>query len=337
MQRRMQGKLMKLNKEKDMTPFPLGQKPGRQNPLFMPLIWLGSYLLTRKNRLKINKIGTQDLKPPYVVLSVHQGFMDYYITPLALFPHRATYVSDMEGFANYGKWLYSQIGCIGTRRFVSNPSLVSNIRHVVSENKNIIVIYPEARHSNVGTNSVLQPSIGKLIKLLKLPVVIQKLKGSYLSQPIWDEERIRKVPIEATLEKVLDAAEIEQMDVNKLTQLINMHFQYDEYQWQYKNKIKIDDSDRVRGLHKILYRCPHCKKEDLMQSHGHSLICDSCGKTWEMSEYGRMHSPDGETEFEHIPHWYEYQRDEVKKEIINGKCQLRLEVTIDACPMKRDL
>lgn len=72
----------------------------------------------------------------------------------------------------------------------------------------------------MGTNSVLQPSIGKLIKLLKLPVVIQKLKGSYLSQPIWDEERIRKVPIEATLEKVLDAAEIEQVDVNKLTQLI---------------------------------------------------------------------------------------------------------------------
>lgn len=114
-----------------------------------------------------------------------------------------------------------------------------------------------------------------------------------------------------------------------------MHFQYDEYQWQYKNKIKIDDSERVRGLHKILYRCPHCKKEDLMQSHGHSLICDSCGKTWEMSEYGRMHSPDGETEFEHIPHWYEYQRDEVKKEIINGKYQLRIEVTIDALPNEK--
>ena len=47
------------------------------------------------------------MKPPYLVLSTHQGFSDYYIAPLALFPHRANYVSDMEGFAAFERdWLY---------------------------------------------------------------------------------------------------------------------------------------------------------------------------------------------------------------------------------------
>ena len=63
--------------------------------------------MTRSLGLKTEKAGMEKMKPPYLVLSTHQGFSDYYIAPLALFPHRANYVSDMEGFAAFERdWLY---------------------------------------------------------------------------------------------------------------------------------------------------------------------------------------------------------------------------------------
>lgn len=326
---------MRTNKKTDMTPFNMRKKPGRQSTLLLPLIWTGAFCATGFGRLTIRKIGMEGLKPPYLVLSMHQGFTDYFITPLALFPNRASYVSDMEGFANYGKRLYSRIGCIPTRRFVGDVSLIHNIRHVVENNRDIMVIFPEARHSNVGTNSPLPESTGKLIKLLKLPVVVQKLNGSYLSSPIWDEKHSRKVPLKIALEKVLDLPEIERLSSKELTEIINRHFAYDEYRWQYDNNIPIEYPARAEGLHKMLYLCPDCGTEYEIESRGHILNCRVCKKQWEMDRFGQLAGTDGAARFIHIPDWYEFQRTEVKKQIECGEYRLKLEVIIDALPNEK--
>ena len=52
------------------------------------------------------------------------------MTPLALFPHRANYVSELEGFEYYGEWIYRQAGCLGTRKFVDDMALIKNIKRV---------------------------------------------------------------------------------------------------------------------------------------------------------------------------------------------------------------
>lgn len=326
---------MLKNKTGDMTPYDMNRKPCRQNPLLLPLVWTAAWFMTRGGGLKLEKIGLESLRPPYLVLSQHQGFSDYYITPLALFPRRASYVSDVEGFAAFGNGLYRQVGCIATRRFVGNPALIRNIRHVVENNRGIIVIFPEARHSNVGTSSVLPQSVGKLVKLLGLPVVVQKLHGSYLTSPIWDEEHRRKVPLHTTLEKVLMPAEITELGVGDITALLNKHFVYDEYRWQFENGIRIDYADRAKGLHHVLYRCPGCHSEYSMKSEKHLLECTACGKVWAMDELGRLSAKKGETEFPHIPDWYEYQRQQVQKEIGEGAYRLDLEVLIDALPNEK--
>jgi len=81
------------------------------------------------------------IKPPYLVIATHQGPADYSAAPLAMFPHRAMYVSDMEGFAWYGKWLYRGLGCIGKRRFVSDIRVVRNMQYAI-ENKQAVWVYP---------------------------------------------------------------------------------------------------------------------------------------------------------------------------------------------------
>ena len=323
---------MRKNKASDMTPFDTAQRPCRQNPLLMPLIWTASRIMTL-GRLKIRKLGIKKLRPPFLVLSVHQSFQDYYITPYSLFPRRANYVSDIEGFANYGKWLYRQIGCMAVRKYTRDTALIRNIQYAVND-KRIVVIFPEARHSIVGTNTKLPDSVGKLVKRLKIPVVVQKLNGSYLAQPAWDEFHSRKVPMRCTLEKVFDAAEIETLSAAEITACLNEHFRYDEYNWQYTQKIRIGYKKRAEGLHRALYLCPSCGAEK-MGSRESILFCRACGKEWTMDEFGRLSAADGGTGFSHIPDWYEYQRGILETQILKPGYALDLGVTVKAIPNEK--
>lgn len=314
-----------------MTPYDLAEKPRRQNPFLLPLIWGGSWLLTRRGGLKVEKQGLEGLKPPYLVLSEHHGYSDYYIAPLALFPHRAFYVSDVEGFAAFGRGLYRNLGCLPTRRFTRNTALVKNLE-TLAKGENIIVVFPEARHSNVGTSSLLPSSTGKLVKHLDIPVVTLKMMGSYLDAPIWDEDRRRNTPLEAKLELALDRDMIAAMDAPEISEFLNERLSYDEYQWQKENRIVVGSQHRAEGLHSVLYRCVYCGTEHRMNSKNAEISCNVCGQVWFMDEYGELRSYADTEDPIAIPTWYESQRAFVCEEIDRGEYLIDIDVTIEALP-----
>jgi protein-arginine kinase activator protein McsA len=65
--------------------------------------------------------------------------------------------------------------------------------------------------------------------------------------------------------------------------------------------------------------CPNCKTEFKMNSKGTEIFCTECGKRWHMNENCSLTALEGETEFSHIPDWYLWERENVKKEIEEGK------------------
>ena len=69
-----------------------------------------------------------------------------------------------------------------------------------------------------------------------------------------------------------------------------------------------------------------------MTSCGTVLRCNACGKEWQMTELGELHAVSGETEFSHIPDWYEWERAEVRKEIENGTYGITCRAQVDALP-----
>lgn len=306
---------MLINKNKDMTPYDLARRPAKQYPFLMPLVWGGAFALTRQFGLKFEKVNMANLKPPFLVIGTHQGFSDYYIGPLSVYPRRAMYVSDMEGFAGFGNWLYRGIGCIGKRRFVADYSVISNIRYAIKQ-KQIVFLYPESRHSNIGTTGYIPKDMGRLCKLLKVPVVILSCNGSYLANPFWNEEKTRKVPMKARMECIYSASELEGASADEIQSKIESMLQYDEYDYQHKAGFKICDKDRAEGLHKALYVCRKCGSPYKMSSSGSILKCASCGSEFELTEDGWMtlknpSSDDVLPSKIHLPDWYEWQRSEV--------------------------
>ncbi len=286
--------------------------------------------LIRKGH-KIEKINMAELKPPYILLSNHMQFMDFAVLFDAVYPNKFNLVAaNHVYYKDYA--LLEKFGCMCTRKFVTDLGLVRNCRKVLHDYGDIFAMFPEARYSPDGTQSVLPPAIGKLIKKNKVPVVVLINHGNFLNQPFWSHYKFRKVPFYATMKQVLTSEQVEFLSVNEINQIIEKEFQYDDYKWQKDNNISITEKYRADGLHRLLYQCPCCKKEGKMSSDGIKLTCENCKKQWKMTELGELKALNGETEFSHIPDWYKWERENVRKEIISGNYSYSDEVTAFGFP-----
>ena len=193
-------------------------------------------------------------------------------------------------------------------------------------------MYPEARYTPCGTLAYLPESLGKLVKMNKVPVVAVVHHGNHLFSPFWDFRHKRKVPMHTVFTKILDPEQIEKMSVAEINAVLRQALAYDEYQYQKDNGIRITEPFRAQGLHKILYQCPHCGQEFHMHSEGAELFCDECGKRWVWQEDGYLKATEGETEFDHIPDWFAWERQQVSDQIDRGEYSFTQEVEVYSLP-----
>jgi transcription elongation factor Elf1 len=134
--------------------------------------------------------------------------------------------------------------------------------------------------------------------------------------------------VSAHVKCIATAEELKTLSVAELDARLDEAFSFDNFAWQRDNKVSIDVPFRADGLHRILYKCPHCGEENRMEGKGIHLTCNACGKKWEMDEYGQLNACEGETEYPHIPDWYTWQRECVREELENGTYLLDTDVDI---------
>ena len=302
--------------------------PKRQH--LMPLIWLLSFPEVIAHKNKLTKINMENIKPPYLLLCNHNAFMDFKVATKATFPHKVNYVVAIDGFWKR-EWLLRLIGCICKRKFTNDITLVRQLKRVVDRG-DIAAIYPEARYSLCGTTAVLPESLGKLAKILHVPVVTLICHGHHVNSPFWNLPDHKVRGTEAVMKCLYTADQLAQLNYKEIMQGIEKEFQYDDYTWQKEKGIHITYGERAKGLHKILYKCPACGAEYKMSSAGTTLRCNSCQKEWEMTELSELQAKNGNTEFSHIPDWYEWDRSNVKKEIEDGRYNFSCTARVDSLP-----
>ncbi len=310
--------------------FDMLKKPSKQKWYLRPITWLIAFPTVWTYRLKVNKVNMKGLKPPYILLCTHHAFVDFSVTTAAIFPHPANYVVAIDGFIGR-EWLLRNAGGICKRKFTNDTTLVKQIKHSLFVNKHVCAIYPEARYTLAGTTAILPDSLGKLCKMMKVPIVVLNMHGDYLSQPVWNLKK-RKLKLSADIEQIVNQDEVLTLTSSEINARIQKAFIYDEYRYQLDTNQSIDVPFRAEGLHRVLYKCPHCGSETSMGSLGETLYCTKCNNTYVMDNLGRLSNRSGETKFNHIPDWYEYERAEVKKEIESGMYYFEDEVYVDSLP-----
>ena len=311
--------------------------------------WIISWPDLKKRGAVLTKTNMEDIEgKPYLMLVTHSSMVDFNLMLKASHPHKVNNVMTLEGFKTYTEPLMRSLGVLGTRKFITDIHLIKNMKYCVDKLKNPFVLFPEARYSLDGCTSYLPPSLGKMVRLLGVPVVVLKIHGNFVTCPQWNKIN-KKTFVEAEVKQIITAEETKTLSAEEINKRIAENFQYNDFAWQKEKQLKIDHLQRAKGLHALLYKCPKCNTEHQTESAGSLLWCNACGKTWYMDEYGELHAikteDDGEpaydengefiykeTEFPHIPDWSNWERECVRKEIEDGTYYFEDDVRVETLP-----
>jgi len=320
--------------KKEFKRFDMKAPPVRTKWYLRPLMYLLCVPDVKMHKLRITKTRCEGLKPPYLMLCNHNAFMDFKAATVAIFPDRANYVIAIDGFIGREK-LLRNVGGICKRKFTNDLVLIKQLSRV-ARNGDVIILYPEARYSLCGTTAVLPSALGRLCKLLKIPVVTFMCHGHHVNSPFWNLHNRGVKPTEAEMNVLFTPDELKDLTPDEINEKIVAAYRYDDFAWQKERGIETPYPKRAEGLHKVLYQCPACGREYKMTSKGDKLICSECGKTWTMSTLGELSGDDGVTEFSHIPDWYEWERKNVRAEVEAGTYSTgEMPVTVDTLPNAR--
>lgn len=308
------------------------QKPLRPCLMFRLLLRVLSVFDLWATHFRYRTIGMEKLekRQPCLILMNHSSFIDLKIAATILFPRPFNIVCTSDGFVGKNR-LMRMVGCIPTKKFVTDMALVRDMIYAVRELKSSVLMFPEASYSFDGTATPLPDSMGKCLKLLGVPVIMIRTYGAFARDPLYNNLQRRKVKVSADVEYILSPEEIASKTAEQLNGIIQEKFTFDNFRWQQENHIRIGESFRADYLNRVLYKCPHCGKEGHMHGEGIRLTCNACEKEYELTEYGFMQALNGETEYAHIPDWYRWERDCVREELQEGR--YRLDVPVDICMM----
>ncbi len=320
------------------------EKPIRQRLLFRIILLLLSVWDLWMTGFTYRTVGLEKLgkDEPCLVLMNHSSFIDLKIAARLLVTRPFHVVCTSDGFVGK-RWMMRLIGCIPTRKFMMDVTLVRDMVYAVRELKSSILMFPEASYSFDGTQTPLPESLGKCLKLLKVPVVMIRTNGAFARDPLYNNLQLRKVRVSAEVEYLLSSEEIARKSPQELNDILQEKFTFDYFRWQQENKIRVAEPFRADGLNRMLYKCPRCRTEGRMQGQGTKIGCRLCGEIYELTEYGYLQAYEdknmesalsAETKacaplrFTHIPDWYRWERECVRQELEAGTYRLEVPVTI---------
>lgn len=269
---------------------------------------------------------------PCLILMNHSCFLDMPMAYKILYPRPMNIIATSDSFVGMGGLmarLMRTIGCIPTQKFVTDISLIKDMIYCLQEKKSSVLMYPEASYSFDGRATRLPRKMGVLLKKLDVPVIMIETFGAFSRNPLYNQLQVRKdVQISAKARCLYTQEEVRSLSVQELSDGLDDAFGFDHWAWQKENGVEIQDDFRADGLSRILYRCPHCQTEGCMEGKGIYLTCKHCGKRYELTPIGDLQALDGDTAFTTIPQWNDWQREMVRREILDGSYRLDVDVDI---------
>ncbi len=248
-------------------------------------------ILTKKVGYLAKRIDLKQYEP-YLVVSNHVTAFD----PILIthtFNRQVYYISTEIIFS---KGLISRIlehtfAPIPKAKSQTDVASVKNIIQVVKEGGNV-GIFVEGNSTMTGAISNVPTAIGKLVLLLKIPLVIFNFEGGYLSNPRWSISK-RKRNMTGYVRKVVTYDEYKDMTPEEINELIIDGINVNAY--KETTKREFPGSKNAEGLNRLLFTCPKCHGVNTVSTKGNMYTCESCGFNMEYDKHGYLHSLDFET------------------------------------------
>lgn len=250
------------------------------NALFAPFI-------RRKIGYSAKHINVKDYEP-FVVVSNHVGAYD----PILLtgtFNRQVYYVASELIFSKglISRLLEWAFAPIPKSKGQADVSSVRNMMQVIKEGGNVGV-FVEGNATITGAISAVPPGMGKLVKLLKRPLIIFNFHGGYLSNPRWCSSMRKNRKYTGVVRQILTYDDYKDMSADEINDLIIDAININAYDDNDTHEYKGDHN--AEGLHRLIFMCPQCGAHNTLCAKGNTLSCRACDFKADFDVHGYLHS-----------------------------------------------
>lgn len=289
----------------------------RCDPVLLNILHAGVrvYCFIRGARIKmINKIGGQP-EGPAIVLCNHGSFIDFIYAGSILLKSRPHFVvARLYFYHKWLAWLLKKLGAFPKSMFAMDIESTKNSMLVLKKGE-VLVMMPEARLSTAGRFEDIQKSTYGFLKKMAVPVYTIKLQGDYFADPKWGSGIRRGARIEAELDILFTAQQLQEMSVEQIRQGVEDRLYYDEFSWlQTRPNIHYRCKKMAEGLENILTTCPVCGQKYTLSTQGREIRCKQCGHLTSVDD--RYQFAEG-FQFAHFGQWYDWQVQQLEEQIRN--------------------
>lgn len=246
-------------------------------------------------------------KRNYLILCNHQTPMDELFVSLA-FPKHVYYIATEDIFSNgfISKLLTWSVAPIPFKKTSADLNALKISARVAKEG-GTICLYPEGNRTYSGKTEYMKPSVAKLVKALRLPVLICRIEGGFGTQPRFADS-VRKGRMRLRFTKVMEPEEYLKLSDAELAEAVGKELFTDDTALV-KELGTFRSEDTAEYMERCVYICPDCGFSEF-ESSGKTIKCKKCGIS---AEYGFDLKFTGDLGFTYVKDWLKYQNDYINR------------------------
>ncbi|MCR4620967.1 MAG: 1-acyl-sn-glycerol-3-phosphate acyltransferase [Clostridiales bacterium] len=188
------------------------------------------------------------------------------------------------------KWLFPHGGIIRKNQGATDVKCVRELMNAVKEG-GTPVVYAQGMTSFDGRPGWRALSgTGALAKLLRCDVYACVIHGGFMSRPRYVAPAKGRVDIE--LRKVFSKDETLQLKTDELQKGIDSAIDFNDWDWQEREKVPFKRIRLVKNLTRVLYKCPACLREGELRESRYEITCPACGFSCRRDDFGFFYGSD---------------------------------------------
>jgi 1-acyl-sn-glycerol-3-phosphate acyltransferase len=255
-------------------------------------------------------------KPPkkgaYVLVANHSNLNDPFIIGVRL-RTPINYMANIDDIEGFKKFISTGIGCFSIKKGRADRQAFVKAIQLIKGGYSV-GIFPEGDRSWLGETAEFSSATVSLAKKMKVPVLMAKLTGNYLSRPRWsDIPRRGRIFIEYDL---ISAEQMNQMNKDEIHERIAKFIYNDDLNNEKLSNIRFKGKNLASGIENILWRCPACGLEDKIHGSDNKITCEHCNAEYIIDGNQRITDQEeilSKKNISNTKDWYNWQLEFMKE------------------------
>lgn len=237
--------------------------------VFLSRIWLGG-----RQKIILDDRLLQEAKAPYIMLSNHESFEDFYYIARMAHPRNPSYVIKEHSCTRpVLRTLARRSGMVSKKRFSKDMSTGIGILRTIRKGYPLVV-FPEGRLSPDGRTNPIVESGATLYRSLKTDLALVRIDGAYFAHPKW-RKRTYRSEVRAGVTRILHADELSSLSDEEIDSAVTEGLYNDASADRSRT---YPQHGKAKGLENLLYRCIFCGTMYRTKGEGNTFSCLACGR-----------------------------------------------------------